>query len=275
MNLRLLILLLALCACGAHAEEIDIIVDGVRPVSQAIDAVAERLGYVVTYEDPRYVYAGDLRDVTAEVNKSGGRGKIFWPMSSTLEVRRLSLPAQPDPTAASEVIRRILDVYAQGTVGGRFKVVSAGNMLHVVPDQVRDQSGAWIEQASILDTRINIAPAPRSVDAMIDAICAALQAAGTPVVLYDDGGSRLMYDGPSIDPVQSARDELAREVLIRTLARRGPNIGWKLSYFNTTAQQGYFLTPVTQATREPPAERLITPRGIPGIPNSGMPPTRN
>src|SRR5687768_5365392 len=61
----------AVCAFAAAAqpETRDVIVDDPRPVPAALQELATRHGRVVTYEDPRYLYSGDIKDVTREVRR--------------------------------------------------------------------------------------------------------------------------------------------------------------------------------------------------------------
>lgn len=78
-------------------------VSGPRPVASALFALSMQHGYVISYEDPMFVYSGDLEDVTNQVRRDldqyeqgkaprviSSRGGIkvpglaYWPFASFL-----------------------------------------------------------------------------------------------------------------------------------------------------------------------------------------------
>jgi hypothetical protein len=48
-------------------------VESPRPIATAVQTLVSRYGVVITYEDPRYAYAGDLQDVANLVRKETPR----------------------------------------------------------------------------------------------------------------------------------------------------------------------------------------------------------
>ena len=238
-------------ASAGHTEEVNLRFDGVRPLSAAVDELSTRLGYVITYEDPRYTYAGDLQDATAATAPADGP-KVFWPIDTTLEVRNLQLPKSRSIDSAVAVLARVLDVQAHSATGGRYRILQTGEVLHVVPASVRDQSGAWIEQRSVLDVRISIPFAPRTRDDMISAICKAVSlASGINVIPADP------YAGALGEPsLQGAHREMAREVLIRALGTAPRATTWKLHYLPNPAWRGYFLSTTTAHSSLPKPDRI-------------------
>jgi hypothetical protein len=46
-------------------------VDDPRPVAKAVEELVSRYGYVITYEDPRHAYEGDIQDVTTSAQGFG------------------------------------------------------------------------------------------------------------------------------------------------------------------------------------------------------------
>jgi hypothetical protein len=56
-----------------NSQIVEIDVDDPRPVAAAVDQLVARFGYAITYEDPRYAFSDDLKDVTAEVGRDLAR----------------------------------------------------------------------------------------------------------------------------------------------------------------------------------------------------------
>jgi hypothetical protein len=127
--------------------QIDLTVDDPRPVAKVMEQLSARFGYVITYEDPRYAYVDDLRDVTSEVRKDlakyapGGAPKVLVPAGGSLSLRYAG-PMQSDkPMDPIDVVRQVLDVQSSRSNGGTFTVERTGDVLHVVPTSVRDKNG--------------------------------------------------------------------------------------------------------------------------------------
>lgn len=269
-------ILICVCVCWlsavygmtAHGEELDATSNGWRPLSKAALKLSERLGYIVTYEDPQYAYSGDLRDATAEIRSSGASGpRIFVPAGGTLDLRRVLLPEIKSIDAAGGVIQQALDAQDRSATGGKFKLLKTGDVLHIVPDRVRNEKGEWIPQQSILDTRISIPRKPRSTYVMVEEICNTLAKAHNLRVVFTTPPVAL---NATNNEEQGADDEVARDVLMRTLASTGNRYGWTLFYTAISDGNTYLLdlvqlpNPQSRANRPAPSQPAAsdTPPGV-------------
>jgi hypothetical protein len=87
------------------------------PVAKAIEELVARYGYVITYEDPRYAYEGDLQDVTTQVRRDldqyppGKAPKVIVPRGGKLSVTLSTSTFVDTQTVASVLDRLTLKVY--------------------------------------------------------------------------------------------------------------------------------------------------------------------
>lgn len=225
----------------AQTAVIDLAVDDARPVSRAIDEFIKQDPYLISYEDPRYEYSGDVRDVTEEIGAARpGATRVIVPAGGTLDLRQLPITAKDQQSrissterkvVAGQALRQIVEMQASRNSGGRFVVEQSDQMLHVVPAFVRNDQGEWIALSSILKHEISIGRAERSAVEMLNEICSAVTEASGIKVVFASGPLRALHFARSI---QEADNEPARDVLIRTLGQAGGHMTWKLWYGPST-----------------------------------------
>lgn len=105
-----------------------------RPLKQAIDLLAERHGWRISYEEAPLRYSGDIF----------GHGPKLGVLSLTY-----------DPGEGPEaVLRQLLAEHEQRDGVGRFEVARLGRRWLVTVKQMRDENGRWAEARSPLETRI-------------------------------------------------------------------------------------------------------------------------
>ena len=125
-----------------------------RAVAEAVQALSSRYGYVITYEDPRYAFEGDLEDVTARVRRDldkyapGKAPKVIVPATGTLTIN-IPTATSLDVQGMNAVLKRVVDAQAASNTGGHFAIERDGVVFHVVPTEVRNQQGSWASQSSI------------------------------------------------------------------------------------------------------------------------------
>src|SRR5271167_823085 len=102
------ILLLVCCVCS-HAQKPEATsVVGPRPVRDVILQWEKQYGWVITYEDPRFEYAGDLEDVTAKVRKDLTPGEPIDPNKRIIGARAQQLSVTYNtPKSESDVAARL------------------------------------------------------------------------------------------------------------------------------------------------------------------------
>jgi hypothetical protein len=215
------------------ADRFDLYVDDPRPVAKAIELLTERYSQVITYEDPRYEYEGDIRDVTLEVRRDldryppGQAPKVLVPISGSLDITQPLSPNTGEPENWVSTLRLVVDSHQSGAAGGRFRVERVGAVLHVIPTETRDSHGEWIKQASILDVTISITPQELSGSEILEAICNAVSKAtgldvrsgARPTNMFLDYRGQLEAD-----------NETARSVLTRALQSINNRLTWQIFY---------------------------------------------
>jgi hypothetical protein len=235
-----------LFALSAHAYSADSLVEvqGPRPVADAIQLLISKYGYPISYEDPHYVFTGDVEDVTAKVRRDldkyspGQAPKVFSRRSAQLQLR-LPEDQRLSEDAIASLLKEIVRSNATGDHDGRFKVLQVGAAFHVIPSEVKDSNGHWSVTGSILDAPISLPAQQRSRDQMLSAIVAAVASKSNVSIQYDSGfGGIISESGPALYAL-SASNEPARSVLIRALAMLGkPTLTWALYFDSSTAMVG-------------------------------------
>jgi len=133
-----------------------------RPVLRAIEALRERYHVPITYEEPRYVYAQDLQDISYVHKGPVPRGvNLVAPRAGTIHFQYAEVNGKPQEDITS-LIRRLLTEYA--AQGGpvfdvRERATPKGTQWNVIPVKARDTSGYFVDQPDILGAPIYIAEA--------------------------------------------------------------------------------------------------------------------
>ncbi|HEV2268555.1 MAG TPA: hypothetical protein VGR92_03780 [Steroidobacteraceae bacterium] len=246
-----------------------------RPVSDAVGALAKRYGYVITYEDPQYVYSDDVTDATAYVRKDhrasgAGAPQLMLPRGGELSMQIPTSLCIP-PSQMASTLQQLVDLPASR--GGHFRMeqTKSGAMFHVIPTEVRDRNGTWSAQALPLDARISFPALPRTEDQLLATIVGAVSATAHVNMDYViDGG--VVIGIPPRNPFQfniGADDETARDVLTRMFeARPDRKQTWALLNAVEDGPNEYELNVMDL----PPSAGCQTPKPpLPPPPTQGFP----
>jgi hypothetical protein len=269
-------------AAVAQTNSVSIYVDDARPVAEAILSLTDNYPVVITYEDARYEYAGDLEDVTDAIRNPLGppaTRRVIVPRRHVLQAS-YDVPIETGRPDIAQALRNILAANDVGTAGGRFRVIDAGGVFHVVPAQVRDGRGVWVEQGSVLDTPISVLVDSVDGHALLEAVVAEInEAAGVRVLLNSQGFMNTFARNKS--SVQ-ADGEPARDVLLRSLHSISRGFTWRMFYspsdkyyvLNLALAKGTVIEPPGATPRQLSAPRLgdPTPAGPPFRPRTEPPP---
>ncbi len=214
----------------------EIAVEGPRPLALALETLAARHGLPISYEDPVYVFPGDLADVTLEVRRdldrfaAGTAPRVLVPASGRVEVR-YAMGEGGILEHPAAVVQALLDDHAARGNPGRFRLIQETGRFFVVPAEVRDAHGEWVAARSVLETQVTLPAQPRSGPELLAALVAAVgRAAGARVILGVAPVEPLLRARPAF----GAAGEPARQVLVRALAtgeataRR--RLAWQLFY---------------------------------------------
>jgi hypothetical protein len=242
-----LFILMSFVAHGRGSQgvsEIKLSVEDPRPVAEAILMMEKKYGWVITYEDPRYVHDSDIADVTLKVRrdldkyKPGEAPKVLVPRGGPLEftydvASDTNLPADP-----AMVVQKLLDAQAARDNGGRFRLETSGRIMHVIPTAIKNSAGNLVHQESVLDTIISLPAGERTVLQKLYSICAAISRGANRSVLPGTIPSGLFQH---YQDHQGASRQRARDVLVKTFETMDNDmkLSWRLLYDPT--DKGYFL----------------------------------
>lgn len=240
---RMLAFLLAGLAVPAneqigHMQEISTVsVHARRPLAAAVRTLEDRHGVVITYEDPPYVHASQIADVTATVARRqlpkgirvlvprGGPFEFGYPGSSG------SYAHMPD------ILERLVTEYKSSGYAGGFKLLRTGETFHVVPTTRRNRNGNDAAYSAILNTKISISRQGPALDVLQEIATTLADRTGVAVFL----GTVPMGRSLRVNVTISADNEPARSVLVRTLVASGARLSWELYYDPQSSRPQYVL----------------------------------
>jgi hypothetical protein len=218
----------------AQTETISMEATSTRPVAEAIQKLTSQYGLVITYEDPRYEYPADIKDVTEQVrNPSNSRAqtstnRVLVPNGGSLQVSYEAIVGTDGrPADVRNTLQQILNANDASPLPGRFRIEQVGDVFHVIPTLVRDGDGNWAAQTSVLDTRITLPREHLRGDQMLEAITEAIsEATGLQIGL----GLGSVNPYTHFEGDLEAHNEIARNVLLRTLHAIDDRFSWRLLY---------------------------------------------
>jgi hypothetical protein len=238
-----------------QTETVSMEVTNGRPVAEAILSLTSRYHFIITYEDPRYEYSADIKDITDQVrnplNASArtSTNRVLVPVEGSLQVSyEARVGTDGRPADVRDTLQQILTANAASFLPGRFRVEQVGDVFHVIPTQVRDRRGNWVAQTSVLDTRITLPPQELRGDQMLEAITNAIgEATGTHIGL----GLGSINPYYHFEGHLEARNEVARDVLLRTLHAINDRFTWRLLYGPDVKSYALNVRTVAAMTSEP------------------------
>lgn len=245
----------------AQTERVDIYVDDPRPVQAAVLSLISRHPVIITYEDPRYEFAGDIQDVTDRVRRSPntpGKNRVLVPrgglLQSSYEINR-STGAPVDVTAA---LASIVEAKNLNPVGGKFAIRQSGDVFHIIPSEANERGGSWVKLGSILDTPITLSRGEMNGYELVETILDKLaEASGADILGLSAErfqNAFFRYTG-SID----AKEEPARDVLLRALHSISPRLTWMLNYDPSGRYYVFAVTIVAEKPRPPMPPEFVAP----------------
>jgi hypothetical protein len=218
-----------------EAGQTKLSVKGARPVAEAIEMLEKKYGWVITYEDPRYAHDSEIVDVALEVRrdldkyKPGEVPPVFVPKGGLLEFT-YDVPADtnlpPDPPM---VVQQLLDAHAASGNGGKFRLETSKQVMHVIPAMIKNRDGTLVLQESLLDTLISLPAVERTVYEKMDEICKAVSRAANMHVGLGMVPNNWFHGRTD---QQGAKNQKAKDVLISTFEalEDGTNLSWRLFY---------------------------------------------
>lgn len=235
-----------------------------RPVRAAVLELISQYPVAITYEDPRYEYAGDLEDLSDQVrDKFPNAHGLIAPRGGSLHANYEVSQGAGELGNVSAALNNIVNAANVAAFGSRFTVLRIGDVFHVIPTEGRDSTGAWVKQTSILDVRITLKTDVLNGVELLKAIIEKVGQASGQKVGWGIGGLTNTFGAyrGSID----VKDEPARDVLIDMLHDISDRFGWVVTYI--PAHKDYSFD-VTLAAEPPPKE---IPLDLSRLPPPGAP----
>jgi hypothetical protein len=222
LRVSVLVAVAWLCALPASmvGQGLAVTVDDPRPLAAVVANLEDKFGWIVTYEDPRFLHPQDSRDVTKEVRKTSraGQAPILVPRGGPftfVEPSEIRSSAAQQP----EVLQALLDQYAASGYPGKFAVRRTDSVFHVVPTATRNAKGAQQASTSILDKRISQTAGNRTVMDAVEILAAqtGLSVGRVPVSLFRH-----------TQLTQTATNDTARNLLLGILKATDRPMSWRL-----------------------------------------------
>jgi hypothetical protein len=264
-------------AASGQTYAVVLSVNDARPMGQAVLSLIRSYPVTITYEDPRYEYAGDLRDATRQVSKSRHPEiRAIVPRGGALQATYDVSQDTGEPVDMAGAIQNIVDANNLARRGGRFQMLRGGDTFHVVPTEVRNSKGRWIPQRSVLDTPITFSSdGERDGFELIEAILQEVSVASGQKIVGGRPNVAMVCPSNPLGCAENKRtvdatNEPARDVLIRLVSSLNARYTWVLYY--ASPERFYVFNLVLGVERpEPKIEhRLPTPK--PGDPTpAGVP----
>jgi hypothetical protein len=200
--------------------------EGPRPLLRALDALQDRYGWMVDYEDPQY--PADLDLAPNEPSLPRRRHPNVRNLKGSFSVEFNSGPAPDSPPDENSVLKIVVDSYNQSDADGQFELrKEQDGRFDVVGTGVRDHHGEVSSREPILDLLITLKTERRSADETIALICEKVgQQSKIPVT-----PSGIADDVPGLGTVAAGGMRVsARALLSRTLATMVEHLSWRLLY---------------------------------------------
>ena len=254
-------------AAGAQTYAVVLSVNDARPMGQAVLSLIRSYPVTITYEDPRYEYTGDFRDVTGEVGKTRRpRGSTIVPKGGALRAAYDVSQDTGEPVDMADAIQSLVDANNRARYGGHFELLRSGETFHVVPTEVRDARGRWIAQRSVLDTPITFSSGgERDGFELIEAILHEVSiVSGQNIVGGRPNVAMVCFSSLGCTENRrtvDATNEPARDVLMRLVSSLNARYTWVLYYGGPGSE--YVFSLVLGALRPDPKPRDPTPAGVP------------
>jgi hypothetical protein len=207
------------------AGTIHIVANSPRPLAQAVDALQQKYGWVVDYEDPQFISKLDLVEAEGAGKRAlpgGGRFNVEFPATGPEE---------------EKILQYVVDSYNRSNNPGRFELRrSTLGTFFVVGVEARDGRGEISHQRVLLDVPLTLATRPRTVSDMVNLICRKIAEHGR-IAVRVGVSPRSLLDHTNVRV--GGTKVSARDLLLQTLTSTGRNLYWRLLFDPNS--KAYFL----------------------------------
>jgi hypothetical protein len=196
--------------------KIEVNANNPRPLAQTLDALHQKYGWVVNYEDPQYVFKADIvesADKSGDELPAGGRFSV-------------ELTSAQDKDKEND-LQRIVEAYNKSGTPGQFELrKSTEGVFTVAGVASRDAQGKIFSQKPALDTTLTIVAKQRAVSAVLELICKRIAAERRITVTIGVVPRTLLNIPVSVGGTKMP----ARDLLLHTLTATNRNLYWRLLF---------------------------------------------
>ena len=199
-----------------------------RPLTQALDALQQKYGWRVNYEDPQYTSKLDLIDATGLQDKSSypnGHHRVPSGGSFAAELGAAPMGGLPDE---KKTLQALIDSYNRSSNPGRFELREdrTEQVFDVVGTAAHDNHPPKSQQQASLDSAITIDAQERTFSETVDLVCQKIAEKGHVTVTF--GVHPLGLD--RVHETVGGKDLSARSLLLRAIEATGRKLCWRLLF---------------------------------------------
>jgi hypothetical protein len=206
-------------------QSVEINVNDPRPLAM-VEALERRYGWTVTYEDPAYLHASDLADLSYRVHKDDAptKPRILGVRGGPFRFTYM-IPSEAAEPQQRTLLDALLEQHHLSGNPGIFRVLRTGTVFHVVPSMRKGPDGVLEARGSILDAKISVADGERTVFDMFEEIVVAVNRSSGVKVMTGIVPMNLFMQARVAG---GAQNESARTVILRTLESTKWKFSWQL-----------------------------------------------
>jgi hypothetical protein len=204
------------------AKTLQIAANSPRPLAQALDALQNKYGWLISYEDPQYLSDAEVK---TEPAPSGARVRVPAGGAFNVNLPLASANAVPDE---AQTLQALVDAYNQTGNPGHFELRKGPEQdFDVVGISAHDAKGNVSKQTVVLDTAVTLPAQSRTVLDTIDAILQQVSQADH-VAIELAISPRSLLRGTNV--TLGGTNEPARTLLRKTLAATNRTFWWRLLF---------------------------------------------
>jgi hypothetical protein len=241
-------------AISQTGQTVHVAADSPRPLEQTLNALQQKYGWIVNYEDPQYVSHLDFvdapKDASAPQVPAGGSFSVDFPAGGPAPASASTGAATPasaaDPAAPTtppapdeeKTLHLVLDAYNHSKNPGQFELrLSSPGNFSVVGTAAHNEKGAIAQQEVLFDLPVTLPTEERTIVDTVNLICQAVAQQSHITVTLG------IYPRTLIAHTQvkaGGTKVSARDLLQQSLSGAHRNLYWRLLY--DPSSKGYFLS---------------------------------
>jgi hypothetical protein len=159
-------------AISETGGKIHLVANDSRPLLQGLEALQQKYGWRIDYEDPQYISKLDFQELNAPDDKSSPVGGRRIPAGGAFVVE---FPAGATPDSAPDeqkTLQLVVDAYNHSNNPGRFEVWQYPDRFAVIGTAAHDGEGKISPTPPLLDSKVALPAEERTVSDTFELIAA-------------------------------------------------------------------------------------------------------